>query len=110
MSLAPMPITKISEEDFFAEYEPREFPDGSIIIDFHATRQFPLNHIWSIVESDRNEDLFAEPGVRIVNCVGFIVCEKPWTDENLQAVWFKYDEDFEYLEPATDMAYYDGSM
>lgn len=99
----------MSEDEFFKTFEPREFPDGSIIIDFHATRQFPINHIWSIVEGDATENLYAVPGVRIVNCVGFVICEKPWEDEHVEAVWFEYDEDFEYLEEATDMAYFDGT-
>jgi len=110
MSVAPFESTiKLTEDEFVSRYEPREQPDGSMIIEFHATRKYPHNYVWSIVEGDATENLYAVPGIRIVNCVGFVICEKPWDDDTIEAVWFEYPDDFEYLDDATDMAYYDGS-
>jgi hypothetical protein len=42
--------------------------------------------------------------------VGYIICENPWEDDSIEAVWFEYPDDFEYLDEATDMAYFDGGL
>lgn len=109
MSLAPQNVTKIDSDTFFSKYEPREQPDGNMIHEHHAARQNPINHVWSIVESSVTEDLYAVPGYRVINVIGYAVTEKPWEHEHIEAEWFIYDDDFQYLDLATDMAYFDGS-
>lgn len=91
-------VEKLTADEFVEQYEPREFPDGSFIIDRHATRKFPVSYVWTIVEGDDTDNLYAIPGYRIVNRVGYIVTEKPWRHENLEAVWYVYPEDDELYD------------
>jgi hypothetical protein len=100
MSLAPQTVTLISEDDFFTHYEPREQPDGNTIHEHHSARQFPINHVWSIIE--HGNSMYATPGYAVVNCIGYAVTEKAWEDENLEAVWYRYPDDFDHLDEMSD--------
>lgn len=44
------------------------------------------NNLWTIVEGDAGEDLYAVSGWHYVNRIGYIVTEEPW-DDDTQAEW-----------------------
>lgn len=83
---------QISEDEFWNDYKPIAFGDGDeFIIDHDEAVQHPRDMVWSIVESGTpgDERLFACPGFRVVNVVGYVLTEKFWESELLEAV---YDE------------------
>lgn len=44
--------------------------------------------IWTIVEGDGStENLYAVPGFSVVNKIGYILTEKPWTDATEQKIY-----------------------
>lgn len=79
--------TALLSDEFVEQYAPREKPDGSLVYDYHETRQFPMNHIWTLVESGEKDNTYAIPGYHMVNRVGYLVTEKQWTDDNIEVLW-----------------------
>lgn len=95
-------FTEIPEDVFDREYKPRTRDNGDLFA-FEDVKDAPLNTVWTIVEGDEpevDEDAtdddepvsagwYAIPGFHIVNVMGYVLTEKPWTDENVQAVYFE---------------------
>lgn len=84
---------QIPEDQFWDEYSPIPISGGdgeTFIIDHAEAVQHPRDMVWSIVESGTpgDERLFALPGFRIANVIGYILTEKFWESELLEAVWF----------------------
>lgn len=86
---------QISEEDFWNEYKPIPMEDEQFIIDHDEAVQHPRDMVWSIVESGDPEDerLFALPGFRVANVIGYILTEKFWESELLEAVFDEHQMD-----------------
>lgn len=57
-----------------------------------------LNHVWSIVESGDESDgnWYAEPGLHVVNLLGYAMTKRPWIDSTPDAIYFL--DDFEHDE------------
>lgn len=94
-----MPDT-MSEDEFWGEYRPMQAPDpngeGGHMwemrqIEFFDGDEIPTNRIWTVIDGDGG-DLIASPGVHFVNRVGYVVTEKPWTDETRDAYYLKYED------------------
>jgi len=45
--------------------------------------------VWTIV--DCNGKLFVSPGFRFVDRIDYVLCEIPWTDEDLHQPGYRYD-------------------
>lgn len=45
--------------------------------DFELARSLDENHVWTVVESGCDDDLWITPGIRYVNRICYLVTEKP---------------------------------
>lgn len=76
----------ISEADFDTVWGARAAPSGDLLE--HAdVKDLPLNTVWTVVECDTG-DWIALPGFHVVNKVGYVVTDKPWDDDSIEAMWF----------------------
>lgn len=79
-----------TEDQFFDNYAPRELGEeggGDFLRDHAQVKDEPLHQVWSIVESDSGEGLWATPGFRVVNVLGYVLAEKPWVEGAEDEVW-----------------------
>lgn len=98
----PAQLKQISEAEFDRDYKPRIRENGDLFC-YDEVKDAPLNTVWTVVEGDEpeiDEDAtdadepvaagwYAEPGFHYVNVMGYVLTEKPWTDVNVQAVYFE---------------------
>lgn len=70
--------------------------------DFEAVTAADEKTVWTVVEGDGNENQYLLPGFHAVNRIGYVLAERPITDEELasgewdEVLWF----DGEDLVPA----------
>lgn len=75
----------LDDQAFEAAYGPYEPAEGY----FNTTNELPKvpkERIWSALEDD-GDRLWLVPGIRVINCIGYLVSDKPWTDESVQFLW-----------------------
>ena len=91
----------ISEDAFMDEYVPVEAgAEGDFMFDTldsalnkaealtdQLAGQDAISHVWTIMEADEGEALYAAAGNHVVNALGFIVTEKAWETGLEQAIW-----------------------
>ncbi len=88
---------QISEADFVNVWGARTAPSGDLF-QYHDVTNLPLNTVWTVVEGE-NEDWIALPGFHVVNKMGYVVTDKSWDDDTIDAMWF---EAFERDEDEVD--------
>jgi len=79
-----------TEDEFFDLYSPVEVGKeggGDFMRDHAQVKDEPVNNVWSIVVSDSGEGLWASPGFRVVNVIGYVLTEKPWAEGAADEVW-----------------------
>lgn len=96
-----MEETFISETEFENEWKVFMRPNGDLF-DHEDIKDHHINHVWTIVESGSDEDgnWYASPGLHYVNRIGYVMTEKPWTDELRDAIYFL--DDFDHEEDSFD--------
>jgi len=62
--------------------------DGEIVRDFADVKDEDARRVWTIVDGEGG-GMYALPGFHVVNRVGYVLTEKPWTDENDVGVWME---------------------
>lgn len=85
----------ISEDDFFDVYVPvpSTKAGGELLRDFDNVRDLPACHVWTVVDGD-DGGMYALAGFHVVNRVGYLLTERPWQDEQAEAVyWAAEDEE-----------------
>lgn len=85
-------MKQLSEEDFDAQFTVVPAADGESVRGDHAGIDPASKNLWTIVEADGS--LYAITGVHLVNRIGYLVTEEPWT-EDIEAVWYLCDDDEE---------------
>lgn len=94
---------RISEEDFFDTFQPREMSDdGDIVID-DIPPGTPNEHVWTIVEGDSG-DLYASAGRHRVNRFGYAITTHPWVTGDEEALWHHFPDDTDRDSGATSDA------
>jgi hypothetical protein len=76
----------IGEWEFEEQYVPLDSPDGGNTWEYEDTLQHPPERVWTLLDGE-DGGIWASPGYHIVNKIGYVVTEKPWTDPGLDAVW-----------------------
>ena len=75
---------------FERRFEPKDSPDGSV---WWSREQLPIDiaprHVWTIVDCDGK--LYVSPGFHFVNRLDYVLCDVPWTDEDLRQPDYRYD-------------------
>jgi hypothetical protein len=49
--------------------------------------------VWTIVDEDGR--LYVRPGFRFVNRIDYVLCQVPWTDEDVEQPDYRYDWDID---------------
>lgn len=91
----------ICEDDFLEVFGAHGQGTGDLY-EFEQVKDRPVNTVWTIVTGDECESWIAIPGFHIVNRLGYVITEKPWTDPDLQAYWFKDERTAEEAEAEED--------
>lgn len=81
--------TIISEVAFVEEWGAHAAPSGDLF-EFEEVKDLPLNTVWTVVDTDDGHWI-AQPGFHIVNKLGYVVTQKPWSDSEIEAYWFEDD-------------------
>lgn len=83
----------ISEDEFWNEWRVIQKSSGDMF-EFEDVKDQPINHVWTVLETgdDDNESWYASPGFHIVNRLGYVMTERPWTDELRDAVYFLHED------------------
>lgn len=68
----------ISEEEFHTAWGVKTNESGDLFT-FQEVKDQPLNQVWSIIECE-DDSWIASPGFHMVNVLGYVMTEKPWTD------------------------------
>jgi len=79
--------TVISEDDFQSKFRPVLGPDGSEMREFEEVQSTAKEYVWTVVETGEDEILYAMAGFHVVNRVGYVITEEPWTDPDSQAAY-----------------------
>lgn len=79
--------TLITETEFETEYRPIVNAHGDAVVDYSHAVSAPINYVWTIVDGDNGRDLYAAPGFHVVNRIGYVITERPWTDDIETAEW-----------------------
>lgn len=96
MMMDPTPITirkvtarSLSEEEFEAEFSPYKKDSGDLY-DFEDVARLDPELVWTIVESgdDEDDNWYAAPGFHVINKMGYVVSDTPWTEDIVLAVYF----------------------
>lgn len=90
----PKPTRLLSEDEFFEEFSPDN--NGGSFYSWMAIKNLDPHYVWTIVEppDDPKNNLYAIPGVRIVNKIDYVVCAKPWTDDIIEAIYMDREQNF----------------
>lgn len=79
----------ISEDAFTEEWGAHAAPSGDLF-EFDEVKDLPLNTVWTVVDTDDGHWI-AQPGFHVVNKLGYVVTQKPWSDSEIEAFWFEDD-------------------
>lgn len=85
----------ISERDFDEVWGVYLKPSGDLF-EFKDVRDQEPHHVWTIVETgdDRDGNWYALPGFHIVNKLGYVMTQVPWSNSTPDAIYFL--DDFEH--------------
>ena len=77
----------ISEDEFWNDWGVITAPEADFLT-LDAVRKFPVNHVWTVVDSINNCNWYAMPGYHFVNRAGYILTRKSWNDPTLDAIYY----------------------
>lgn len=91
---------KLTEEEFETQYQPKQKPDGNYF-EWVDVKDLPAERVWTVVETGDpvNDSWYALPGFRIVNKIGYLVSDTPWTDDDIEALWFSSWPELQNYDP-----------
>jgi hypothetical protein len=79
----------LTEDEFVEQFNPQCKPSGDLL-DYVDVQSLDIHHVWTVVETGDDEDpnWYADPGFHIVNVLGYVISDKPWTNDTPLAVYF----------------------
>ncbi len=54
--------------------------DGHLFEDRDLLKKVYPNNIWSLIDDNDGEDMYITNGLRIINCLGYLITIEPWKD------------------------------
>lgn len=91
----------IGEDDFEERYLPRTADSGDLFeLDDLKRMGIEDRFVWTIVEGDSG-NLYASAGYHLVNRLGYIITEVPWTTGLEEAEWHCFESDDEREEDSS---------
>lgn len=83
------PDPNIGTEEEFEAFGPISPPSGETYWEYDEVKGLELERVWTVVDDGgETEDLYAVPGFHIVNTLGYMLTEHPWTDEGKSYYWY----------------------
>ena len=92
--------TLITEDDFEAIYRPVAFGPHADHVHPHLdaeVRTAAGHNVWTIVDGD-DGNLWALPGLHVVNRVGYVITEKPWATGDEEAQWCVFEAEIDEVD------------
>lgn len=91
-----MSTLQLTEDEFDQQFTPVNDAQGDLLQPDHSQIDTDSKHLWSIVEGDDSDTLYAVTGVHRVNHLGYLLTKEVW-DQPTTAVWavMPHDEDDE---------------
>lgn len=97
------------EEAFLSTFRPVPVPgevDEFLFSDFAQVGHFPAERVWTVMEHDDGRGADVLSGLHIVNTLGYVVTEVPWTshpDAVVSGVWWAHEapreDELEEMDP-----------
>ena len=89
--IARRPRTRTgSWSTFERRFRPIDSPDQTV---WWGQEQLPVavnqHLVWTIVDCDGK--LYVTPGFRFINRIDYVLCETPWTDDDMLQPDYRYD-------------------
>ena len=83
-------LLQLSEDEFEEQFGlvTRPAPGFTTLFDAEDIQDIDPNRVWTVIDTDQDDKLYAIPGLHCVNRVGYVVTERPWPHENIEAVYF----------------------
>ena len=89
----------ISEHAFVDVWGARAKPSGDLY-SYDEVSSLPPEHVWTVSEGEALDEegfnvdgnWYATPGVSVVNAIGYLTTDKPWTEGTPVAVWYLDDD------------------
>jgi hypothetical protein len=73
---------RIELEDKFTVIDNPNGEEGDVVFEFDETLAYPVNRVWTVVEGDNSDILWAQTGYHVVNRVYYLVTEEEWGEED----------------------------
>lgn len=87
-TLPPPALLEIDEQTFWEKYRPVVDPDeGRPFRGPGSINNLAATTLWTVVDTDESETLYALPGSHAVNRLGYVVTERPWPHRSVVAVY-----------------------
>ena len=78
----------MTESQFMRVFNP--ITDGIVQLDEEQAELFNTQHIWTVLDDGGETDnLYASPGFRLVNRLGYLVTMYPWNISTEDALWYE---------------------
>lgn len=92
---------KLTEEDFEVRFHPITKNGDGELFEWADVQNLLDPWVWTVVETGDpiNDSWYALPGFHIVNKVGYLRSETPWTDGDMEAVWFERWPELQNYDP-----------
>jgi hypothetical protein len=79
----------ISEHCFRDEWGAKASETGDLFT-FDEVKDTDKHRVWTVVEGE-DDSWYALPGYHVVNKLGYVLTDKPWSTGLEEAVWFQQD-------------------
>lgn len=76
----------LTESEFDTRFNPYRAPNGDLFT-FEEVANAPINTVWTVVEA--GDDWMAVPGFAVVNRLGYLRSERPWTEGQADALYIE---------------------
>lgn len=81
---------ELTEQQFDERFAPQTAPSGDLY-EYQQVQHLPAERVWTIVEGD-DGNLYASPGFHVVNRLGYVTSDTPWTADIDAAVWCIFED------------------
>lgn len=78
----------ITEDEFWDHYVPIAGPADSWLWTYDEIKNHDVTRIWTIVEGDASNHLYALPGWHLVNRLDYVLTEQSWEDDTKAAYYY----------------------
>lgn len=80
----------LNNDDFEVLFEPSDTMTFDEAKAYMFKRGLNDKHIWTVIDGDNDDNLYAIAGWHMVSRVNYIVTKRPWVYDNQHAMWLDY--------------------